>query len=90
MSLRDTDYAKEIASVENDGCKIERLFVKHMKQEEIRFSWWKEGKMMMRPLDLPEDELLILFEKAFETNVFTDSFKLKLLKSLLKPNAPLP
>ncbi len=84
MSLRDTDYAKELASVENNECKIERLFVKEQNQEEIRFSWWKDGKMMMRPLDLPESELLTLLEMACQESVFTDNFKLNLLKILLK------
>ena len=84
MPPRDTDYAREIVSVENNGCKIERLFVKELNQEEIRFSWWKNGRMMNRPLDLPEDELLVLLELACNENVFTDEFKLKLIKILLR------
>jgi hypothetical protein len=62
--------------------RIERLFVKEFQQEEIRFSWWKDDKIMMRPLDLPEDELLELFRRAIDEGVFRPEF-LKALKRVL-------
>ena len=81
--MRDTKYAKELARAEFKDCRIERLLVKEGGKEEIRFSWWPDGKMAVRPLDMPEDELLLLLQKAFSEKVFTDSFKLGLIKSLL-------
>ena len=82
--MRDTHYATELATGTIDGAKIERLYVKKEQREEIRFSWWKDGKLMMRPLDLPEEDLLKLFDDAIENNVFSDSFKYGLVKLLLK------
>ena len=80
--MRDTDYAKELASADINGCRIERLFVKGENQEEIRFSWWVEGRMANRPLDLPEHELLALFRAAITEGVFTSDFLRDLHASL--------
>src|SRR3954471_5309995 len=57
--LRDTDYATELARAvltfpSGDEARIERLFVKSQNQIEIRMSWWKDGKLQPRPLDLGE------------------------------------
>lgn len=82
--MRDTHYATELATGTIDDAKIERLYVKKEQREEIRFSWWKDGRLMMRPLDLPEEDLLKLFDDAIENNVFSDSFKYGLVKLLLK------
>ena len=78
--MRDTRYATEraTASLALDGiheCKIERLYVKENKQDEIRFSWWKNGKMMMRPLDLTEKDLIQLLKEAVKEGVFTSEFQ---------------
>lgn len=85
--MRDTDYAKELASVDINGCRIERLFVKGEGQEEIRFSWWVDGRLTNRPLDVPEHELLALFRAAIAEGVFTPDFLRDLHASLyeLKP-----
>ena len=85
--MRDTPYAKELVTAnfvfpDGDEGRIERLYVKELQQDEIRFSWWKDGKMMMRPLDLREDELLPLLANAIEKGVFSEAF-LKGLKALL-------
>lgn len=80
--MRDTDYATEMVSVDHLHCRIEKLWVKREEQVEIRFSWWPDGKMANRPLDLPEHELLPLMEKAIEANVFSSEF-LNRLHSLL-------
>lgn len=80
--MRDTEYATEIKTAEVNSCRIERLYVKSERQEEIRFSWWPDGKMANRPLDLPEDELLPLMREAMRLGVFTDDF-LRGLKSAL-------
>lgn len=86
--MRDTEYARELASAsifwgESEG-RIERLFVKEFQREEIRFSWWNEGRLIPRPLDLQEDDLIILMKTAIENGVFTNRF-LTDLKSLLFP-----
>lgn len=80
--MRDTAYATELATAEIGGCRIERLYVKGQDQEEIRFSWWVDGKMANRPLDVPEAELLPLFREAIKKGVFSAEF-LKELHSVL-------
>ena len=77
--LRDTPYAREIAraSVDfRDGSegRIELLFIKSSQQEEIRFSWWRDGRMVPRPLDLPEDALLALMADGVQQRVFSARF----------------
>ncbi|MGD0930491.1 MAG: hypothetical protein ABR902_07565 [Candidatus Korobacteraceae bacterium] len=86
--MRDTKYARELREPAvkkwpggSEG-RIERLYVKGTKKEEIRFPWWKNGKITTRPLDLPEDDLAELFAEAVAKDIFTDSFRLK-LRSLL-------
>lgn len=77
--MRDTPYATELKTAEDAvGQRIERLYVKNLAREEIRFSWWKDGQLMIRPLDLPEDELLTLMKTAIEQGVFRDEFLLGL------------
>ena len=65
--MRDTPYASEIAraSIGFDAAnerRIERIHVKEQGQDEIRFSWWKDGRMTPRPLDLSEKDLLTLLQ----------------------------
>jgi hypothetical protein len=85
--LRNTDYATELAtaslSVGVDEVRIERLHVKETDVDEIRFSWWRDGKLIPRPLDVPEDLLLDMFREALIQRVFTDSFILALSRMLL-------
>jgi len=77
--LRDTAYATEIVTASitlGDGseARLERIHVKTEEHEEIRFSWWKNGNIVMRPLDLSEDDLINLFTEAVRRNVFTPQF----------------
>jgi hypothetical protein len=79
--LRDTRYAREIASARlpsgqhgKSFVAIERIFVKQAEQIEIRFSSWEGSRMLPRPLDLPEEELLPLMRAAIEAGVFSESF----------------
>ena len=73
--MRDTPYATELRTAEDAaGQRIERLYVKDAGREEIRFSWWKNGQIVIRPLDLPEDELLSLMHLAIDGGVFRDAF----------------
>lgn len=72
---RDTRYAQEIETAQDDmGQRIERILVKEKGREEIRFSWWPDGKFVIRPLDIPEDELLPLFRQAISKGVFSETF----------------
>ena len=81
--LRETPYAKEIRPhAEINGGRIERLEIKSSGEEEIRFSWWKDGRLIPRPLDLPEHELSSLFRKAIENGIFTDGL-LQELRAIL-------
>ena len=81
--MRDTRYAREIRSATDSvGQTIERLFIKEHKREEIRFSWWKDGRMVVRPLDLPEEELLPLMKDAVAKGVSSERF-LRSLRSAL-------
>lgn len=79
--LRDTDYASEIATAKlpsgstgESFVAIERIYVKQAQQTEIRFSWWEGTRMMPRPLDLPESELLPLMRDAIMAGVFSEEF----------------
>jgi hypothetical protein len=83
--MRDTKYARELVSAsipwpDSEEARIERLHIKEHNQEEIRFSWWKDGNIVMRPLDLEEKDLLLLFEDAVQKNVFSQDFLLSLRK----------
>jgi hypothetical protein len=87
--LRDTRYARELATAKlpsgpggNSFVAIERIFVKQAEQVEIRFSWWEGSRMMPRPLDLPEDELLPLMRVAIRAGVFSEAF-VESLRSLV-------
>jgi hypothetical protein len=87
--LRDTRYARELATAKlpsGPGGKsfvaIERIFVKQTDQVEIRFSGWEGSRMMPRPLDLPEDELLPLMRAALSAGVFSEAF-VQSLRSLV-------
>lgn len=75
IQMRDTRYAREIASASVNEARVERLFIKAKGQDEIRFSWWKDGRRLMpRALDLPEAELVELLSAGIDNDVFTDRF----------------
>ena len=81
--MRDTAYATEhrTASFQfnaTEEARIERIYVKEEEQIEIRFSWWKEGRFMVRPLDLSENDLLSLMQNAVTEGVFTPEFRMRL------------
>ena len=89
---RDTPYATELArasfiSSTNDEGRVERLRFKKSPYdgvEGIRFSWWKEGQMVPRPLDATEDQLLELMKSALDEQVFSKNFLGQLRKMLQK------
>lgn len=51
------------------------MLIRASGEEEIRFSWWKNGKMVTRPLDLSENDLIEFFQSALDNEVFTAKFK---------------
>lgn len=84
--MRDTEYAREIATAifpYPDGeARVERIHVKSLAQDEIRFSWWKDGRMAPRPLDLPEEDLLVLLQNGAKGGVFSAGFVTQLAQTL--------
>ncbi len=85
--LRETHYAKELVRATqqhgpNDEVRLERLYIKEHDREEIRFSWWPNGRMAQKPLDVTEPELLDLLEEGLKQGIFTADF-LEQLKALL-------
>jgi hypothetical protein len=72
--MRDTKYAQELASVAVGHSRLEKLLIKESGKEEIRLSWLPEGKMALRPLDLPENELLELFSEGIRAKIFSANF----------------
>ena len=77
-SLKDEDYTY---------C-IEKIFIKSMKRNEIRFSVYKDivrGDYIYVPrsLDLTELELIELIKKSIKEKVFSDDF-IEMLKRELK------
>lgn len=88
--LRDTPYATELAHgaftfPEGTEGRIERLRFKEGSeagQVGIRFSWWKDGRMVPRPLDATEDQLLALIQDALREDVFSEEFVAELQRLL--------
>ncbi|HTU27120.1 MAG TPA: hypothetical protein VMF30_17065 [Pirellulales bacterium] len=81
--MRDTKYATELAcstfDFPNGGgeARVERLRFKqpgYVGDEGYRFSWWKDGNMVQRPLDATEDQMIAIFKGAIEAGVFTGRF----------------
>ncbi len=85
--VKETKYCKVLRQAKiranNVAYGIEKIFVKELNQEEIRFVYFKDiikGSIMMeeqlvaRPLDLPEDDLIKLIELAIKQNVFSKEF----------------
>ena len=75
--MRETKYAVELTEPavrqwpNGEEARIEKLHRRESGEEEIRFSWWKGGKIVPRPLDLSENDLLLLLKDAFSKDVFT-------------------
>ena len=83
-TLRSTAYADEIKTTSIGDVRLERLFVKDENQEEIRFSWWPNGNMANRPLDIPEATLIELLAKGVREGVLSSTFIPKLIGAIAK------
>jgi len=68
----------------DEVAKAEKILIKETNAEELRFSWWKVSgnKFIPRPLDLPEEQWVELFEAAVENNVVSQEFIKKMIKVL--------
>ncbi|OXM87056.1 hypothetical protein [Paenibacillus rigui] len=89
--LKSTEYCdllKQGRLVDGETVStIERITVKASGEDEIRFAYYKKNKndnerLILRPLDINENELLMLFADAISKNVFTPDFQRK-LKAIL-------
>ena len=78
-AMRDTKYAREQRTSKIGENRIERLFVKAHQQEEIRLSWWPEGRMANRPLDVTEADFIALLAQGIADGVLSSQFLPKLL-----------
>lgn len=84
-ALRKTKHAELCAdaslSQENGNeHRIERMWLKQAGGAEvIRWSWWRQGRMMPRAPHLTEAELVNLLDKGIEAGVFTPFFLRQLL-----------
>ena len=72
--VRDTNYATELCqpAILKDGegeARLERLQLKKTGDVVIRLSWWKDGRMVPRPLDLTEQNLITLLAKGVRQGV---------------------
>ncbi|MDB0440331.1 hypothetical protein C4R89_12390 [Clostridioides difficile] len=81
--IKETRYCKVLRQAKirenNIAYGIEKIFVKELNQEEIRFVYFKdtfrqEEQLVPRPLDLPEEDLLKLMDVAISQNVFSKEF----------------
>ncbi|MEG2812104.1 MAG: hypothetical protein RR912_06285 [Clostridium sp.] len=80
----DTDYCKFYARgsfVEDVDTRysIEQIFIKDLDRREVRFAYYKTNKkgnfqLVPRPLDITEEQFLVVFEKAINEGVFTRVF----------------
>lgn len=89
-SIKSTKYcdllAQGISQEGEDISAVEKIFIKDLQREEIRFAWYKEKygtrKFQPRPLDLTEKELLLLLKAGVKKGVFSQNFREKLKEIL--------
>jgi len=89
--LKETDYCKLIKQGRLDKgdhvSTIERIYVKEKDDFEIRFAYYKPNKknnerLILRPLDLNEEDLFEVFCDAIDKEVFSPEFENKLRNKL--------
>ena len=75
MLHRERAYAKTIRHADFAGTRIERILVLDELLEAIRFAAVKSAEWVyLRPLDIPEDELLVLIGDAIAAGVSSAGF----------------
>lgn len=86
-ALRKTRYAElcneaRLPVKPGEELRLEKIWVKDRGQEVIRWSWWKGGRMIPRPPDMTEEQLLVLLERGGDAGVFSTFFYRQLLQQL--------
>lgn len=71
---------------EDEIAKAEKIIINETNQEELRFSWWTQDgkKFNIRPLDLPEDQWIELFDAAVKDEIVSQEFIKEMIKVLAK------
>ncbi len=72
---REQAYAKVVKSVEFADACIELIVLHDDARAAIRFDDWRGGILNRRPLDLREDELLVLLGDAIAFGIFSYRFQ---------------
>jgi hypothetical protein len=73
--MRKTKYADELVEPAvvifegGDEGRLERLRRKNPDEVVIRLSWWKDGNLCLRPLDLSEEQLMKLLAEGIRKGV---------------------
>ena len=90
--MRSTTYADELTDPavysfpdDSEG-RIERLQFKQGPAEGqmgYRFSWWRDNRIIPRPLDVTESEFIALMKSAVDGNVFSTK-TIAALRKMLK------
>jgi hypothetical protein len=81
--LNDTELANAtIHLIDGTEGRIERLNFADGQQEGICLSWWDNDRIMVRPLDGTEQEILLLFKNALHESLFSKHFVVALKQVL--------
>ena len=76
--MKEPASAKKLASASinlgNEVGKIERLPINKEGQVKIRFSIWRQGNVLRRPLSLTEKELVTLLQAAIKDGILSRGF----------------
>ena len=89
LPMKSTSYCDlcaETSFIDTTGTSktsIEKIFIKELNQFEIRFAYYKQNakgnfNLVLRPLDLPESELLTLFKNSIPEGIFSKTFLIAL------------
>lgn len=87
--IKSTDYCDILkeASIENSNKEykmaIEEIYINEEQRNEIRFAYYKLNengiyKLVIRPLDVTEDELFELIQKSIEKNIINNDYAEKI------------
>ena len=90
-ALRKTRYAElcshaTVGESTGDEKRLEKIWVKSRKEEILRWTWWRDGKMLPRPAEMNEPELIALIDRGFQAGVLS-SFFLRQLIHLVEKRA---
>ena len=73
--IRETKYCTTEAEAQVDEIRLERITLKETGGEEIRMSWWPEGRFAPRPADIEAHKFPALVGAAVAAGVFTEAEK---------------